>query len=70
MVMITHDVDEAIYLSTRIIVMSPRPGRIANIVEVPMSQPRNRGTTEFAELRARLLKQLNFASDVEQDYYL
>jgi len=70
MILITHDVDEAIYLSNRIVVMSPRPGRIAEIVEVPMRFPRNRGASDFAELRSRLLKRLNFASDVEQDYYL
>lgn len=70
MVLITHDVDEAIYLSKRIVVMAPRPGRISEIVEVPMSYPRNRGTSEFANLRNRLLKSLNFAPDIQEDYYL
>ncbi|MCL2223522.1 MAG: ABC transporter ATP-binding protein [Defluviitaleaceae bacterium] len=70
MLLITHDVDEAVYLSNRIIVMSPRPGRIAEIVSVPMSYPRNRGASEFAQLRTRLLKRLNFASDTQMDYYL
>jgi ABC-type nitrate/sulfonate/bicarbonate transport system ATPase subunit len=70
MILITHDVDEAIYLSQRIVVMSPRPGRITEIINVPMTYPRNRGATDFADLRVRLLKLLNFASDVQQDYYL
>jgi ABC-type nitrate/sulfonate/bicarbonate transport system ATPase subunit len=70
MLLITHDVDEAVYLSNRIIVMSPRPGRIAEIVPVPMSYPRNRGASDFADLRTRLLKRLNFASDTQMDYYL
>lgn len=70
MLLITHDVDEAVYLSNRIIVMSPRPGRIAEIVSVPMSYPRNRGASDFAEIRTRLLKRLNFASDTQMDYYL
>ena len=70
MILITHDVDEAIYLSNRIVVMSPRPGRIAEIVDVPMSYPRNRGASDFASLRTRLLKRLNFTSDVQEDYYL
>jgi ABC-type nitrate/sulfonate/bicarbonate transport system ATPase subunit len=70
MILITHDIDEAVYLSNRIIVMSPRPGRIAEIVEVPMSYPRNRGASDFAELRVRLLKRLNFAADIDVDYYL
>jgi ABC-type nitrate/sulfonate/bicarbonate transport system ATPase subunit len=70
MVMITHDVDEAVYVSNRVIVMSPRPGRITEIVHIPMSYPRNRGSSEFSALRTHLLKLLNFAADVEQDYYL
>jgi len=70
MVMITHDVDEAVYMSNRIVVMSPRPGRIAEIVDVPMSYPRNRGTSDFAALRTKLLKRLDFAHEVVQDYNL
>jgi len=70
MMLITHDIDEAIYLSQRIVVMSPRPGRIAEVIDVPSSYPRNRGASSFAELRFKLLKLLDFASDVQQDYYL
>jgi ABC-type nitrate/sulfonate/bicarbonate transport system ATPase subunit len=70
MLLITHDVDEAIYLSQRIIVMSPRPGRIMDIIKVPMSYPRNRSTSGFENLRIQLLMKLNFASEVQQDYYL
>lgn len=70
MILITHDVDEAIYLSQRIVVMSPRPGRITEIVNVASSYPRNRGASDFADLRIKLLKLLNFATDVQQDYNL
>lgn len=70
MIMITHDVDESVYLSQRIIVMSPRPGRITDTIEVPMSYPRNRASDDFADIRVRILKELDFASDVQQEYYL
>jgi len=70
MVLITHDIDEAIYLSQKIVVMSPRPGRISEIIEVTSSYPRNRGSSSFSELRFKLLKLLDFASDTQQDYYL
>jgi NitT/TauT family transport system ATP-binding protein len=56
-VFITHDVDEAVYLASRVVVMSPRPGRISEIIDVPLPYPRNedlRLSPEFAEIRARV----------------
>jgi sulfonate transport system ATP-binding protein len=51
---ITHDVDEAVFLSNRVVVLSPRPGRIRHMVEVKLPYPRSadvRLSAEFAELR-------------------
>ena len=68
MIMVTHDIDEAIYLSQRIVVMSPRPGRIAQIYDVPMSYPRNRAASDFTVLRSQILKQMDFARDIQEEY--
>jgi ABC-type nitrate/sulfonate/bicarbonate transport system ATPase subunit len=68
MIMVTHDIDEAIYLSQRIVVMSPRPGRIARILDVPMSYPRNRASGDFTALRTRILKLMDFARNVQEEY--
>jgi NitT/TauT family transport system ATP-binding protein len=56
-VFITHDLDEAIYLADRILVLKPRPGRVAELVEVPVPRPRSPEqflTPEFVATRRRL----------------
>jgi ABC-type nitrate/sulfonate/bicarbonate transport system ATPase subunit len=68
MLMVTHDVDEAIYLSQRVILMSPRPGRVKDVLDIPMGYPRDRACGYFAELRIKILKQLEFAKTVPEDY--
>ncbi len=71
MIMVTHDVDEAIYLSDRIIVMSPRPAKIECIINVEMGRPRGRDLPDFLRLRARILQILDFAGKREEiQYYL
>ena len=60
-VLITHSVDEAVMLADRIVLLSPRPGRISEIIDVPFSQPRSRvlrDKHEFLELVGSVRKKL------------
>ena len=70
MILITHDVDEAIYLSQRIYIMSPRPGRIVKEIPLGMSYPRNRGSSEFTAVRSEILRRLDFAKEEQEEYNL
>ncbi len=57
-VFVTHDVEEAVFLSDRIFVLSARPGRIRDVLDVKLDRPRARGivsTSEFAQLREACL---------------
>lgn len=57
-IMVTHSVDEAVFLSDEIVVMSARPGKIMDRVKVDMDRPRSRADTRFGELTNYLLHQL------------
>src|SRR5437868_8775177 len=59
--LVTHDIDEAIYMSDRIIIMTPRPGRIDQIILVHLGRPRHRSNPEFLQLRGEILELLHFA---------
>jgi ABC-type nitrate/sulfonate/bicarbonate transport system ATPase subunit len=70
-IMVTHDVDEAIYLADRIFVMTSRPAKIESVIEVQIGRPRARDLPDFLSLRAKILKILDFAGKTEEiQYYL
>jgi NitT/TauT family transport system ATP-binding protein len=58
-IFITHSVDEAVFLSDRIIVLTPRPGRICRIFPVDLPRPRDRTSPEFAQVRREVLDLIN-----------
>ncbi|MGE7368358.1 ABC transporter ATP-binding protein [Neorhizobium sp. NPDC001467] len=57
-VIVTHDVEEALYLSDRVIVMEPDPGRIRDIIEVDLERPRDRSAATLVDLKRRCLGML------------
>jgi NitT/TauT family transport system ATP-binding protein len=58
-VFITHSVDEAVFLSDRIIVLTPRPGRICRIFDITLRRPRDRTSVDFAQVRREVLDLIN-----------
>ena len=64
-VMVTHDVDEAIYMGTKVLVMEPHPGRIMGEIPIELDYPRNRSSSKFVEYRNQILDMLHFGSKEE-----
>jgi NitT/TauT family transport system ATP-binding protein len=62
---ITHDIDEAVLLSDRVLVMSPRPGEIVAEEKVALDRPRDKNSAAFAAYRRRLSKVLEGEPSVE-----
>ena len=63
MIIVTHDIDEAVYLGSKVVVMTPRPGRIKKIIDVDLGTPRKRTGTVFNEAREKIYRE--FFKDVE-----
>lgn len=63
--MVTHDVDEAIYMGTRVLVMDAHPGRVIADITIDLPFPRDRSSREFVEYRNDILNKLHFAGKKE-----
>ena len=59
MVMVTHDVEEAVFLSDRIAIIEPRPGRVRRLLDVQFDRPRRRSDPAFVALKEEILADLN-----------
>ena len=57
MILVTHDIDEAIYLGDRVIVMSERPGTIRKVIHINLARPRDRSSSEFMNYRREIFQE-------------
>ena len=69
-VMVTHDIEEAAYLSDRVVVFSPLPGSIRNIVDIDLHRPRRRNSPESRLIKERLMAIHGFDTVHEADYVI
>ena len=65
-VMVTHDVDEAVYMGTRVIVMDANPGRVVADIAIDREAARDRSSPKFVEYRNDILNRLHFAGRKSQ----
>lgn len=71
MVMVTHDVDEAVYLSDTIVVMTARPGKIVKTISVELPRPRQRSSKDFFYYSSEVLNLLHYGGEEQRpEYYL
>lgn len=66
-VFVTHDLDEAIYLGQRVVLMAPHPGRIQRILHIRLPEPRERTGEDFARIRRELFEEFHLVHKQAQD---
>lgn len=65
MILVTHDVEEAVYLGDRVVVMDPRPGRIRKIIPIELAHPRERTGLAFTRAKDLVLKEFSAGGEDE-----
>lgn len=60
-ILVTHDIDEAIYLSDRILIMHPNPGRIHKEIKIKLTKPRDRSHNDFQYYRKTIFEEFHFS---------
>lgn len=59
MIMVTHDIEEAIFLSDKVVVMSCRPGKVKKVIPVPLARPRDRASYDFMKIKEEVLREFH-----------
>lgn len=69
-IFVTHDVDEAVYLADRVIVMTPSPGEVKKTFKIELSRPRVRTSSDFNMYRSEILKQYGYVDKNVVEYQI
>jgi ABC-type nitrate/sulfonate/bicarbonate transport system ATPase subunit len=68
MLLVTHDIDEAIYLGERVVVMSARPGEVREIITIPPGVSSDRGSPDFARFKDRIYQHFFDDDNAREEY--
>jgi sulfonate transport system ATP-binding protein len=68
MLLVTHDIDEAVALANRIVVMSPKPSSIRTVIPVDLPYPRRRTSSKFQEIRSRVLYEFEEQASQQEEH--
>ena len=67
-IFVTHDIEEAVYLADRIVVMTPNPGKVKGVIKVPLHHFRDRTSGDFLLVRDKIFDLLNMKNEEAIEY--
>lgn len=69
-IFVTHDIEEAVFLADRIVIMTPGPGKVKSIINVPMGRKRDRTSEEFLKIRDKVFIEFKMKNEFDIEYYV
>lgn len=69
-IFVTHDIEEAVFLADRIVIMTPGPGRVKSVINVPLGRKRDRTGSDFLKIRDRVFAEFELKPADNIEYYL
>ncbi len=69
-IFVTHDIEESVFLADRIVVMTPNPGKIKCIIDVPIARKRDRTSSDFIKIRDKVFTEFEMKKPDKTEYYL
>jgi NitT/TauT family transport system ATP-binding protein len=69
-IFVTHDIEEAVFLADRIVIMTPNPGKIKSIISVPLARKRDRTSPDFLKIRDKVFSEFNMKNPDQTEYYI
>ncbi|WP_113920423.1 ABC transporter ATP-binding protein [Alkalibaculum bacchi] len=69
-IFVTHDIEEAVFLADRIVIMTPYPGKVKSILKVPLARKRDRTSIDFLKIRDKVFSEFELKAPDCTEYYL
>jgi NitT/TauT family transport system ATP-binding protein len=66
-IFVTHDIEEAVFLADRIVVMTPSPGKVKSVIEVPLARKRDRTGVDFLKIRDKVFSEFELKAGTIQN---
>ena len=69
-VFVTHDIEEAVFLADKVVIMTPNPGKIKSVISVPLNGVRDRTGIDFLKVRDKIFSEFELKQKEKTEYFI